>query len=237
MNERLNLPERKCISLSERYSQGKSFHKAIYYLIKSGEKSLGKYALEESHQYFKQAFDLMSNMHGKTEEEQRNILRLLNNWALVYYYRGDFSGLYDLLKAHEKLAGSQVEKENAGMFFAWLGWAMQRREKLRESYHYLQKSLKFGEEIGNAKIIGYSCAWLTHTCADLGLLDEAIIYGERAQEISNRNKSDQDLFRFTMAGRGLVYYFRGDCKKAIDVGKALLEYENEQSDFYLNLKT
>ena len=172
----------------------------------------------------------MSNLPDQSKENQKEILHLLNKWALVYNYRGDFSGLLDILKAHEDMAIAQHEKENVGMFFAWLGWAMERREKLKESYFYLQKSLTIGEEIEDLKIIGYSCAWLTHTCADLGLLDEAIVYGKRAQKISGSFKSDQDLFRFTMAGLALANYFRGDCKKTVEVGKNLLDYGKKQSD-------
>ena len=217
-------------TLAHHFIQGGIFHKAIDYLIKSGEKSFGKYALEESHQYFQKAFDLMSNLPDQSHEEQKQILHLLNKWALVYNYRGDFSGLLDILKAHEELADAQNEKEPVGMFYAWLGWAMERREKLKDSYYYLQKSLKIGEKSEDLKVIGYSCAWLTHTCADLGLLDEAIENGKRAQEISASFKSDRDLYRFTMAGLALAHYFRGDCGHTIQVGKNLLKYGQKQFD-------
>jgi class 3 adenylate cyclase/tetratricopeptide (TPR) repeat protein len=217
-------------TLAHHFIFGQSINKAVFYLVKSGEKSSGKYALEESHRYFKHAFDLMSSESSKTKEEQRKFLNLLNNWAPVFNYRGDFSGLFEILKAHEDLANSQDENESVGMFYAWLGWAMQRREKLRDSYNYLKKSLKIGEKIENSKIIGYSCAWLTHTCSDLGFFDEAIVYGKRAEKISNLFKSDVDLYRFTMAGMALVYYFRGDSKKAIEVGKVLLDYGQTHSD-------
>ena len=62
-------------------------------------------------------------------------LNLLNNLAPVLNYSGDFSVLFEILKAHEDLANSQDENESVWMFFAWLGWAMQRRVKLRDSYN------------------------------------------------------------------------------------------------------
>jgi predicted ATPase len=40
-------------TLAYHFKQGRSIHKAVRYLMKSGEKSLGRYALEESYQYFK----------------------------------------------------------------------------------------------------------------------------------------------------------------------------------------
>ena len=44
------LPE-FCETLAFHFTQGKSLHKAVEYLMKSGEKSLKRYAVEESHQY------------------------------------------------------------------------------------------------------------------------------------------------------------------------------------------
>ena len=54
------LPE-FCETLAFHFKQGGSSLKAVDYLIKSGEKSLKRYAVEESHQYFKEAFDLLSS--------------------------------------------------------------------------------------------------------------------------------------------------------------------------------
>jgi class 3 adenylate cyclase/tetratricopeptide (TPR) repeat protein len=217
-------------TLAFHFTQGQSVQKSVDYLTKSGEKSLGRYALEESHQYFQSGFDLLSNLTTRTPEEEKKILEILAQWALVFNYRGDFSGLLDILKAHENLAESQDEEGTVGMFYAWVGWAMQRREKLEDSYHYLQQSLKIGEENEDLKIIGYACAWLTHTCADLGHLDEAIVYGKRAEEICAQFKADHDLYRFTMAGIALAYYFRGDSQKAVEVGRTLIDYGRKHSD-------
>jgi class 3 adenylate cyclase len=46
-------------TLAFHFKQGLSVHKAVDYLMKAGEKSLGRYAVEESHQYYKEAFDLL----------------------------------------------------------------------------------------------------------------------------------------------------------------------------------
>ena len=212
------------------FTQGQSVHKAVDYLVKSGEKSLGRYALEESHQYFKDAFNLMSDKASKTKEEQEILIDILIKWANVYNFRGAYSGLIDLFKDHEDLAESLGDKERLGMFCAWLGYALWWKDNLKDAYQYLSKALKLGEEMENRKVIGYACAWLAWTCADLGLLDDAIVFGKRAQKISRIFKSDQELFRFSLVGIGLAYYFRGDRKKTDQVGKILLDYGQRQSD-------
>ncbi|MCJ7808313.1 MAG: AAA family ATPase, partial [Dehalococcoidia bacterium] len=47
-------------ALAFHFKQGESRDKAIDYLIKSGEKSYDRYAVEESHQNFKEAFEILS---------------------------------------------------------------------------------------------------------------------------------------------------------------------------------
>jgi tetratricopeptide (TPR) repeat protein len=116
------------------------------------------------------------------------------------------------------------------MFYAWLGWALNGREELKRAHTYLSMALKLGEDVENQKVIGYACAWLTWNCASLGLLDEAIAYGERAQEIVGLFKSDKELFRFCLVGMGMAHWFRGEGTKAIEAGKMLLEYGQRESD-------
>jgi len=110
------------------------------------------------------------------------------------------------------------------MFYGWLGFAIASRARLRESYQYLSKALKLGEEIGDQKLIGYACTWLAWSCIYLGHLDEAITHAERAQEISRAQETDHYLYFKSMAAIGEAYSFRGDRRKALAAGEAILEY-------------
>ena len=217
-------------TLAFHFKQGQSIHKAVDYLVKSGEKSWRRYALEESHQYFKEAFTIFSRKPVEKKEEGGLLIDLLIKWAAVYNHRGDYKGLADLLSPHEDLAESLDDKERLGMFYGWLGFALWSRGEPKNGYQYLCKALKLGEEIDNRKVIGYACAWLAWACGDLGLVEEGILFGKRAQEMSRLFESDQKLFRFSMGGMGLAHYFRGDSKRVDDVGKILLEYGQKQSD-------
>jgi len=119
-------------TLAFHFKQGRSIHTAVNYLMKAGEKSLGRYAIEESHQYFKEAFDLLSNKTDRTKEEDGLLIDLLSKWSLVFYYRGKFEDQLDLFSAHKELAESLDDKEKLGMFYAWLGFALSFREKLKD---------------------------------------------------------------------------------------------------------
>jgi predicted ATPase len=111
-------------TLAFHFRHGRSIEKAVDYLIKSGEKSLNRFALDEAHQYYQQAYDLLSPRLGETEEDNNLLFYLLDKWALVYYYYGRFRDLIGLFRTHEALAESFEDKGQGGMFYAWLGMAL-----------------------------------------------------------------------------------------------------------------
>jgi len=217
-------------ALAYHFSKGLSVLKAVEYLVKSGEKSHKRYSLEEAHQYFKKAYELLSDKESRTKEKDKHIVDLLIKWGYVHNCRGDYKGLAERLLANEGLAKSTGDKEQLGMFYAWLGWALRSREKLRKGYAYLIKALQLGEETANRKVIGYACTWLSWTCADRGLLDEALTHGKRAQELIEPLQSDGEFVRFTLSGLGVAHYFRGDCAEVLEIGETLLKCGQRRSD-------
>jgi len=217
-------------TLAYHYKQGESFDKAIDYLIKSGEKGYERYSLEESHQHFKEAYDILSSKPGRTREEDTLLIDLLIKWAYVFWSRGDYRGLTDSFGAFQNLAESLGDKARLGMFYAWLGYAILCRGKLKDSYQYLSKALKLGEESGDQQLIGYACAYLSWTCAMSDRLDEAIAHGERAQEISQSLQSDHYLYDRSVGGIGTAYFCKGDVKKVFAAGEALVEYGQRHSN-------
>jgi class 3 adenylate cyclase/tetratricopeptide (TPR) repeat protein len=217
-------------TLAFHFKQGRSILKAVDYLIRSGEKSLARYAVEESHQYFKEAFDLLSHKPQRTKREDALLIELLIKWSSVRYYMGDLGKYVALLSVHRDLAESLGDKAKLGMFYAWYGWSLWFRAKFKDSYEYLRKALEVGEQIEDQKVIGYACTWLSFTCTDLGALEEAILCGERAQEISKHIPSDQYLFFKPLAGIGYACVVKGNWKTALEAGKAILDYGQRHSN-------
>jgi class 3 adenylate cyclase/tetratricopeptide (TPR) repeat protein len=217
-------------TLAFHFKQGQSFHKAINYLMKSGEKSLKRYAVEESHGCYREAFELLSNKPEKSQGEKELLIDLLIKWALVFYYRGDFRGLTELLAAHEEMAKSLNDKARLGMILAWLGFACLFRGRVGDSHDYLFSALRIGEEINDQKLIGYSCTWLAWTYCSLGPLKQAIGFAERAQEISRLFENDYYLYFKSLAGLSLAYFGMGQYKRAAEAGRPLLDYGIRHSD-------
>jgi tetratricopeptide (TPR) repeat protein len=217
-------------TLAFHFKQGRSSHKAVDYLMKSGEKSLKRYALKESHQFYAEAFELLTGKPEKTKEEERLLIDVIIRWALVFYYRGDFKGLSDLLTTHEALAESLGDKARLGMFYGWCGFVQQCRGNPKDGHPYLLKALHIGEDIGNTQVTGYASAWLVWNCASLGLLDDAIIHGEKAQEIAKLLESDHYLHFKSLGGLAHNWCCRGDTKEAWEAAKALVEFGEKYSD-------
>jgi tetratricopeptide (TPR) repeat protein len=217
-------------ALSFHFSQAKSLYKAVDYLVKSGEKSLSRYAVQESHKYYKKAYNLITDKQTKTEKERELLFDLLIKWSLVYYYRGDFKEHTDLLKRHENEADLVSDREKRGMFYGWLGFILQFRMELTDSYKYLQKALKIGEEIKSQRVIGYACTWLTYTCAVMDKYEEGYSYWERAVSIAKIIESDTYLYLKSMGGIGHLNSFCGEKKKSFEIGNELLRYGEKYSN-------
>ncbi len=211
-------------TLAFHFVEALAVDKAIAYLIKSGEKGLNQYALDESQKHFKEAYGILSRREPRSNQEELLLIEVLLKWSIVFYYRGDFAELTDLLIAHKELAESIGDKAKLGMYYASLGFALRCREEFEESYRYLRMALELGEEITSPLVIGYACSQLGWTCAELGLLDEAVQFGERARDISKLLVSDHFLTCVSYLALGQAYWYRGDSKKAFEVGKTLVEF-------------
>ena len=134
-------------TLAFHFKQGESDHKAADYLMKAGQKSLKRYALEESHQYYNEAFALLTSISNKTESDREMLIDLLIKWAMVFYYRGAFRELDDLLEQHKEMAASLENKSKFGMLHAWHGFSIFCRNRVKDAYEYLTQALHLGEQV------------------------------------------------------------------------------------------
>ncbi len=211
-------------TLAYHFARGQSVTKAVDYLVKSGEKSLERYAVEEAHQYFKKAYDILVSKEEISEAEKIILIDILNNWGYAYYYLGEIKEFNDLFRSHQVLAESLDDKARAGMFYVWFGVAHFMAGNSKDSYEYLCKSLELGEKSGNQKVVGYACTWLPWACAEIGHFAEGIEFGERAQKIAESFPFDQYIFFKSLAGLCYINYFKGNTNRVFEGAKRLIEY-------------
>ena len=217
--------------LAYHFQRGQSIDKAIDYLVKSGQKSLERYALEEAHRYFHDAYTLLKKQSEKLEKTDNLLIDLLNKWSFVYYYRGRYKDMLTLLTDHKALVDSLPDNAKRGMYYAWLGCALWHRERFNEAHKHLLSALALGEDNNNLTIVGYACCWLSWVCTELGLLDDAIGYAERAQMIFETDRRDDYIYVSSMSGMGYALWHSGEKTKTFEVGNALLDFGREQDNY------
>jgi len=217
-------------TLAFHFARSLSLNKAINYLMKSGKKCLARYSIEESHQYYKQAFELLDNKVNKTKAEKDLLIELLIEWAYVFYYRGYFKEMAEIFKSKKMIAESLEDKTKLGMFYSWYGWALFNQCKIADSYQWLEKALQIGEEEKDQHLIGYACTWLTWYYMASGKIDRSIEHGKRAQEISKVFKSDAYLYFKSLGGLGFAHSASEGKKKTLDIGNTLVDYGKKHSN-------
>ena len=101
-------------TLAFHYARSNAAAKAVNYLVKSGEKSLARYAVEEAHQYFQKAFDILTPKEDKSEAEKVLLIDTLNSWGYAFYYLGDVKNFIDRFSSYQDLAESLNNQVNLG---------------------------------------------------------------------------------------------------------------------------
>ena len=64
--------------------------------------------------------------------------------------------------------------------------------------------------------MGYACTGLVWICPVVGLIDEAVTFGERGHEIARSLPADHYLYFKSLAGVGYASASMGDGKRAIE---------------------
>jgi len=214
-------------ALAAHFGRGLTAEKAVHYLLKAAEKNLACHALEVSHRYFEEAFNLALPRAGLGPEEKLRLVEILNAWAFVFYYRGDYKGLAQLLETHQDMAGSLEDPKAVGAYHAWLGAAFFSRERFREAHAYLTQALQMGEAAQDPFTIAFSNNWLTWTCSEMGRLEEAEACGRRALAQAERLGSKDFLFWNTLAGMAHVSWYKGKARETRLLAQRLLQESGE----------
>lgn len=222
--------EQFCEVLGFHYSSAETTEKAVHYLLLSGEKSLSRYSVDEAHNYYQQAYELLMADRETAKDDPVSLLELIYKWALVFYYRGDIKGLSALLSEHEELAVSLGDDSRLAMLYAWLGFTHWGEEKYQRSHEYLKKALALGEKSDDPRAISYACAWFSWVCPEMGRFEEGFAHAQRA--ISLRTMIPEDPYPYFKALGGIGYgcWYTGDRKRMEEIAEELLAFGLRQAN-------
>jgi tetratricopeptide (TPR) repeat protein len=213
--------------LAFHFEQSTLYQKAFNYLRKSGKKSLNKYAVQESHQYYQRAFQILEKTMGDSEGERSLLIDFLIEWARVFYYRADFAGLRRLFLRHQVLAESLLDKGLRGSFYVWLSVSLFNTGRVQESYGLSLSALELCQHRNNTDI-GMGYANIIWCCGELKLLAQGIQFGEEV--LTKRDNLDPMGFVLSLGGLGMIYIFNGNSQKNFELGRILLEFGESHSD-------
>jgi tetratricopeptide (TPR) repeat protein len=209
-------------TLAFHFKQGRDLTNAANYFIKSGEKAVNRFALEEANEHFRHAYELLQESE-ETEEHRELKGYLLEQWAVLFYYYGDFRGLLELFGTHGTLIPSLKDKSRRGMLTGWSGVALFFRNRPEKAYHALTHALALGEEVGDQRVIAYAVTWLTMVCGGLARFEEGIAHGERARSLA-QTMPDEHYLQFKSLGMlGFNYAMMGEAAKTHQLADALNE--------------
>lgn len=226
-------------TLAFHFSMGKSWRKAVQYLVKSGQKSLKQNSLEEAHGYYQRAYDLFKNSENRLQTEKELLADLLIKWFFVFNARGYFNELLSLLEENEEIINTIEDKHYMGMFYVCKGWVHQRKEQVKEAYDYLSKAIAIGEETMDRMVTSYARTFMIWVCTDMGRLDDAITFMKKVHAdpplISGnrsgwRPEADLTLARFNLTGPTITYWFMGNCRQCNRLGNLLLTQGEKNRD-------
>jgi tetratricopeptide (TPR) repeat protein len=210
-------------TLAHHFSKGKSVLKAADYFAKSGEKSFKRFSLEEAHQHFNQGFEVIKKVKDKSNIENELLIDILTRWALVFYYRGDFTGLENLLSSQEDTVNKLDDKEKAAMFFAWQGFAAWWTDKFEKCHEYLEKALELSESSNSLKAKGYALTWMAWLFVETGLFEKGIETGMEGNKIA-KLLNDPYLYFKSLGAVSRSHFYTGNAKECLRIGKHLVDY-------------
>jgi len=217
-------------TLAFHFKKGRSLHKAIDYLTRAGGRSLKQHAAEAAHLQYMEALSLLVGLSNRSAAEDGLLIDVLNKWVPVFYYRGRFQELENLLEEHMELAESIADREIRGMFLVGLGIAKWGREKLREAYGKLQRALGIAKDIGSERLQGYTCSWLPWICIELGMFNEAIAHSESALALADKFETDHYPFYQSLDAFGFINWAKGLSTKIHEAGRGLQTYGEEHAN-------
>jgi class 3 adenylate cyclase/tetratricopeptide (TPR) repeat protein len=212
------LPEfYECLALH--FSRGISTDKAIHYLIKSARKSFQRYAVEESHEFYRQAYEILLGME-RTPAQDRQLLELVNEWAYVIYDRGDMADLQALLEIHRDLAESLGDSPEHAMWRVCYAIALHCRERFGDAVEHERIALEMADALGDEYVAGCARVWLAYSLTELGELDEAIMHSEKAIQALQH---DPVYITEAYSALAFAYWTKGYAGRTFEIGERLFE--------------
>ncbi|ABA88430.1 adenylate/guanylate cyclase [Syntrophotalea carbinolica DSM 2380] len=202
--------------------------KAVQYLVMAGEKSYWVGAMEEAHERFCKAVDLIEAEPGCVDD--LFIADVLLKWTLVFVYRADFKSVLSLLERYLPRMETLGDKKRLSLILSLLAGSYVCVGRGDKAKPLVERAMKLAEESDDLLCIGHAArvlAWLyNYWTSDCGQSDTMVErYYNQAIECAGQTN---DIFIFSditslmanhLISRGRIVEARAFCSKFIELGQ------------------
>ncbi len=151
-------------TLAHHWGNTRNTCKAVQYLAMAGEKSYWVCALDEAHQRFGKALELIEAEPGCVDDSF--LADVLIKWGRVYLYRADFIALNAMLSPYLPKIEALGDQRRLSLVLSWLALSHVFAGHGMIAKPLLERALAIAQETGDAECIAMaarSLVWL-HTC-------------------------------------------------------------------------
>ena len=200
--------------------------KTVQYMVMAGEKSHWVCALEEAHQRFSKAVELIETTPGCVDDHF--LADVLIKWARVFVYRVDFKGLKNLLERYLPRIEALDDKRRLSLMLSWIAQTHVYAGRGGIAKPILERAHALAEEAGDPKCIGIAAReliWLySYWIPDSGQSDAMVErYYRQALECGEAANDILILMEATLA-MGVHSFNRSRCAAGRLYCSKLMEY-------------
>lgn len=148
-------------TLAHHWGNTRNTRKAVQYLAMAGEKSYWVCAMDEAHERFRKAVELIETEPGCVDDSF--LADVLINWGRVYLYRTDFRALGILLEPYLPRMEALGDRRRLSLILSWLALSHVFAGHGKIAKPLLERALAIADEIGDPECIGMagrSLVWL-----------------------------------------------------------------------------
>lgn len=200
-------------TLAYHYERSGVPEKAVEFLRLAGRKALERYAIDEADKHFGAAYALLDN-DTRSVADDRVLVELILEWALVFYYRSDFGELDGYLERHHEVVAGLGDGALACRWLAWRGHtAYTHLGDFYRSDTLLAQAVDDARAAGDPTGHGYALCWHIWTLWQMGRTANAVAAWQALEPILDDipGELDRRYCRLKgMAGYGTTLATSGD---------------------------
>ncbi|HET6419220.1 MAG TPA: AAA family ATPase, partial [Geobacteraceae bacterium] len=202
--------------------------KAVQYMAMAGEKSYWVCAMEEAHQRFQKAVELIEAAPGCVGD--LFLADVLVKWAKVFVYRADFKGMTRLLERYLPKMETLGDKRRLSLILTWLANSHVFAGRGDKAKPLIERALTLAEESGDPECIGHAAmvlVWLYSYWIPDAEQSEAMVerYYKKALECAEVTNDIIIYLQATLC-MGIHHFLRGRhaearvfCSKLMELGQ------------------